>query len=270
MADELNVNFQGSAATLYAIIRRASDTYAWNGSAFEAWSDANVGTYDIPLTDKGGDFYSADFPSAIVSGDYSVFYYEQAGGSPATTDLLLDREDVYWDGATTSEPPAPGESGTYWTWDGIKNILGQINAEIASQLDNETTDADLARVAADGAIADAYVNWWASQNNFVTPVANASANFSYLQYGANLYVAGLLIAHREWFEIPQDQREQYRNVLNQRADEVFKNLFGPKPTGTDAAKLPDTDTTPPAGTFEFVPINRGTSCSRDEYSTGCW
>jgi hypothetical protein len=98
MANELTLSYQGGG-TLYAIIRRQSDGYAWNGTAFEVWSDANVATYDVSLTSLGGDLYAADFPSAIAAGDYRIYFYEQAGASPAITDLILRSIARHWDGA---------------------------------------------------------------------------------------------------------------------------------------------------------------------------
>jgi len=101
MANELRAYYNGSA-TLYAIIRRQTDAYVWNGSAFEAWVNGNIATYDIPLTSQGGDLYSANFPSAITtSGVFYVDYYIQAGGSPATTDYRLPSGDsINWTGSS--------------------------------------------------------------------------------------------------------------------------------------------------------------------------
>jgi len=71
----------------------------WNGTAFVSWADADIGDYDIPLTSLGGDLYANNFPSAITTTiEYRVLYYEQAGASPATDDLLLASEEGYWDG----------------------------------------------------------------------------------------------------------------------------------------------------------------------------
>jgi hypothetical protein len=101
MSKELRVTYQGSA-TIYAIIRKISDATVWNGSSFETWADGNIATYDVALTNQSGDFYSADFPSAISVGNYRVNYYVQAGGSPAITDLIVGTAaDLYWDGSTT-------------------------------------------------------------------------------------------------------------------------------------------------------------------------
>lgn len=105
MANELRANYNGSA-TLYAIVRQRTDLYAWNGSAFETWADGNIATYDIPLTASGGDLYAADFPSGITTaGYYTVDYYKQAGGSPATSDYRLDGELIYWTGQSVSYGP---------------------------------------------------------------------------------------------------------------------------------------------------------------------
>lgn len=83
--------FSPAGATLYAIVRNRSDGQVWNGSAFEAWSDGSIGTYDVPLTDHGGDYYSVTFPGGITLDGtlYDVGVYKQAGGSPAITDIML-------------------------------------------------------------------------------------------------------------------------------------------------------------------------------------
>src|SRR4051812_40921888 len=98
MSRELRITFQGTA-TLYAIVRRISDGFAWNGSAFEAWVDGNVGNYDIPLTSRGGDLYDADMPTAVAACDMRVVFYQQAGGAPAITDYIVGiPKELHWDG----------------------------------------------------------------------------------------------------------------------------------------------------------------------------
>lgn len=98
MANTLTLTYTG-AHSVYAIIRRTSNGTVWNGSSFVTWADANIGDYDIPLSSLGGDLYANNFPSAITTTiEYRVLYYEQAGASPATSDLLLSSEEGYWDG----------------------------------------------------------------------------------------------------------------------------------------------------------------------------
>jgi hypothetical protein len=104
MAAELEISGP-SGATIYAIVRRHSDAQAWDvtNATFEAWDDGSIGDYDIPLTDKSGDLYQADFPTDIDSGTrVRVSYYKQAGGSPATSDTHIKSEDYVWDGSGLS------------------------------------------------------------------------------------------------------------------------------------------------------------------------
>ncbi len=101
MSRELRVTYASAAANLYAIIRRSSDGYVWStvSSAFAAWSDGSIADYDIALTDRGGDLYDGDIPTALPAGDFTFGYYERSGATPAITDLLLTTEARHWNGA---------------------------------------------------------------------------------------------------------------------------------------------------------------------------
>jgi len=100
MANELRTSYQGDSNTIYAIIRRQSDSYVYNGTTFATWADGSIATYDIPLTARGGDLYSADFPAGIAAENYTISYYLQAGGTPAITDTLITSESKRWNGDT--------------------------------------------------------------------------------------------------------------------------------------------------------------------------
>jgi hypothetical protein len=102
MSKELRVTFETAAANLYVIVRRISDDYVWNGSAFEVFADGNLATYDVALADEGGDLYDGDMPAMLPAGDYEIRYYERAGGAPATSDLALRTDLLHWDGAAVS------------------------------------------------------------------------------------------------------------------------------------------------------------------------
>ena len=111
MANELNVRYNGTA-NIYAIIRRKSDAYVWNGSAFAAWADGSIADYDIALTSQGGDLYSTSFPSGITSGAYFVDYYIRAGATPATTDVRVSGSIFNWSGSDVTvgkEEPTAAE-----------------------------------------------------------------------------------------------------------------------------------------------------------------
>lgn len=110
MANELHASYPG-ALTVYAIIRRVADGYAWDATAaaWEAWADGSIGDYDIPLTSLGGGLYGEDFPTGISAGTVvHVSYYEQQGASPATDDFVLHRQTATWTGELTES----GAAGT--------------------------------------------------------------------------------------------------------------------------------------------------------------
>lgn len=90
MADQIQVAFAVTGETMYAILRDMSGQ-PWNGSSFEAYQTANLGTYDLPLTEQGtaSKHYVVAFPSGISAGRYLVTAFVQAsgpGGDPAESD----------------------------------------------------------------------------------------------------------------------------------------------------------------------------------------
>ena len=88
------------ATNHYVFIRRFDDGEAWNGSAWETWSDGNIDNYDIPLTDLGGRVFSFDFPAGITTaGWYPITIRERFGANPALTDPEVGDSLVAWDGS---------------------------------------------------------------------------------------------------------------------------------------------------------------------------
>ncbi len=91
---------------MYAIIHKKSDDKVnlQGTNNFEAWVDGNVGTYDHPMTDNDGGYYSVDFPTSITGTDletYRVSVVLQASGSPDaddTVDRRLAKGEIFWDG----------------------------------------------------------------------------------------------------------------------------------------------------------------------------
>ena len=96
MSSELSVGYSFSK-NIYAIVRRRSNGNVWDvgDSALEAagtWNNARIGECDIALTDKGGGYYTGDFPTACTTAaTYDIMYYDRAGASPAITDRLIGR-----------------------------------------------------------------------------------------------------------------------------------------------------------------------------------
>lgn len=125
MSAYLSARYQGAGATLYAVIRRTSDWYVFNGTSLEAWANANIATYAVALTDESGDIYAVAVPTALAAGDYAVDYYEQSGGTPAITDLRLAGETFHWDGTALSNASTVSLSAYALTdLDSVKSYLG--------------------------------------------------------------------------------------------------------------------------------------------------
>lgn len=99
MASEFEISYQGSV-TIYTVVRRKTDAYVWNGTAYVVWADGGLSGYANLLTNKGGDLYQGDFPSDVAAGNVVIFYYLRAGGTPAITDLILKAEAKYWTGTS--------------------------------------------------------------------------------------------------------------------------------------------------------------------------
>jgi len=106
MANEFELSFQGSG-NLYVILRRSEDATVWNQSDFVSWSDEDIASYALPLIHRGGDIYQGDFPGEIPPGQYRILYYQRAGESPATDDLLLCTRSFHWQIAEPGEEEEP-------------------------------------------------------------------------------------------------------------------------------------------------------------------
>ncbi len=91
--------------TIYAILRFKTNAYVWNetGEALEplgTWNNARKVECAITLTDKGGGYYTADFPSSCTTvGTYHSFYYEKLGDDIDISDRLIGRGKIAWYGS---------------------------------------------------------------------------------------------------------------------------------------------------------------------------
>lgn len=85
--------------TLYVHIRNSAGNI-WDGASFVAWNVSNWATYSIAMTEQtSSGYYNVAFPSAISSGKYSYFVYQQLGGSPAAGDTPFGASQIFWDGS---------------------------------------------------------------------------------------------------------------------------------------------------------------------------
>ena len=81
----MNVSTNITSGTVYFTFQNTNGDY-WNGSSYEAYNGANWTTYDVAATTEGAGVYSVSVPASAT--DYQLRL--QAGGSPATTDAVVD------------------------------------------------------------------------------------------------------------------------------------------------------------------------------------
>jgi hypothetical protein len=96
-----------TGTTLYAQVVRRSDGTIWNTAgtpAFENYATANIGDYDIAMTEAGtaSGYFTGDFPTGITAaGSYSVVVRQRAGGSPAESDPAVAVGTIEWTGTAS-------------------------------------------------------------------------------------------------------------------------------------------------------------------------
>lgn len=115
MANELVVS-HSIGKTVYAIIFSKTTNYIYDvgDAAMEAvgtWNNTRAGACDTALTERGAGYYTANFPT-LAADTFRVIYFEQAGASPATTDLKIGEDEIRWTGTDESTTPASGSGKT--------------------------------------------------------------------------------------------------------------------------------------------------------------
>ena len=103
MANEIWHSYD-EAYTLYALIWRQTDDKVYDAVAaantFDTYTDADIATYDVPLTNHAdSDYHSVDFPSSISAGVYRVQIFHQIGVIDADADVAVAQGEIYWDGS---------------------------------------------------------------------------------------------------------------------------------------------------------------------------
>lgn len=145
-----------TTGTIYALIRDTSGNI-WNGSSFVAYATADLGSYDIPLTQQGtaSRYYAATFPVSIADGVYAVTAYAQASGTPSETDTVI-ASGTMTIGATTAELTSAGVDAVFdeSIGDGtltMRQALRVLIAGMAGKLSGAATTTVTIRNAADTA-----------------------------------------------------------------------------------------------------------------------
>lgn len=101
MASELAIS-TAPDATVYALVRNASNQI-WNGTTFVTYATVDYATYDVAMAEQGtsSGYYVGDFPSSAASGQYTVTFKVQAGGSPAESDDEIVTNVYNWNSTST-------------------------------------------------------------------------------------------------------------------------------------------------------------------------
>ncbi len=106
MSNEIWHNYPSGNSLDAYVFKKADDKVfveSDGGDTFEDWVNGNVLTYDIPMTDNGGDYYSVDFPAVITNSTlqpYRVAIALRAGGSAAVGDRRIAQGEIQWDGTS--------------------------------------------------------------------------------------------------------------------------------------------------------------------------
>lgn len=132
MADVIQIQHTSSGVTLYALIRDA-DGAVWNGSSFVSYVTANLGTYDLPMTEQGtaSRFYSVAVP-ALAAGLYQVQVFQQAGGSPAESDAVVGTGAAEWDGTRWTRLGAPAGASLAADLLAIDNLVDDLESRVGT------------------------------------------------------------------------------------------------------------------------------------------
>lgn len=151
MASELKSPKYSTGATVYAVVRRASDGKVWNTAgtpAFENISNANWTDYDIAGVEQSTTgYYYANMPAGISSAaSLQVDWFVQAGGSPASTDSLFGSQLIEWDGSaeiTLSGVPAVNATKLAGTAYASADFSATMKASINTEADTALADVGL-------------------------------------------------------------------------------------------------------------------------------
>lgn len=117
--NELSVPYT-TGRTVYAVLYRLGQ--AWNGTGLESLVAAHQPSYAIACTEQGtgSGIYVGSMPTGVSAGRYGVVFYDQAGGSPAFSDVPAGTGSIDWDGTQevtlgSRAPAATALSTTVWT-----------------------------------------------------------------------------------------------------------------------------------------------------------
>ena len=101
MAKELRVAHSAARTIYFQVWNNVGQIYNTVSAAFEAYTTANIGDYDIAGTEEGtaSGVYTGNMP-ALASGLYQFDARERAGASPAEADIIIGGNVLTWNGSS--------------------------------------------------------------------------------------------------------------------------------------------------------------------------
>jgi hypothetical protein len=145
-------------STYYAVIYNAAGQ-VFNGTTFEAFTDANYATYDVALTELGTSSgrYAANLPGALSATTlYSYEVLRQVGGSPSMADDVLEAQGELGAHAALVDAVATDLAAAIGALNDISTA--EVNTEMVDALTVDTYGEPTGVPAATLALA-AKINW---------------------------------------------------------------------------------------------------------------
>ena len=106
MAEEVKHNHvPGKTLYFCRFLQSNSNVMLANPATNEVWGTGarDADDSDVQMAEEGGSgHYTGDFASggSIGAGTYSIAVYNQAGGSPIDSDVVIAQGQIYWSGST--------------------------------------------------------------------------------------------------------------------------------------------------------------------------
>lgn len=188
--NDLRITYAGSVGPY--VVLRYEDNTVWNGTANVAYSGSSYAGYDIPLIDRGGNLWTADFPEDAPSGNYEVQYREyQTANTPLSNDPVLLTDAVRWNGTTTSSV-GTGGVGYYTNQTAMELLFGEDNVAIWSNKDSDSEVANATAVQSALDITDRYIDSRLDFYGWTAPLSTSAAAFDRVSDLATTIAGGTL------------------------------------------------------------------------------
>lgn len=133
MSNEVKISYEAGSTLYFRVFNSAGQVWNTSGTpAFEAWAAGNVADYDIALVDLSSGVYLGDFPTT-AAGTYGIVAFDQAGGTPAITDVAISPIGaIKWSG--TAEIPIAYQTDVTDAHSTTDALIAAISAEVLSVL----------------------------------------------------------------------------------------------------------------------------------------